>query len=251
MYYYLYDNYSKEQIKYFTLFILLIADLPIIFFTFLDIYKFKCLNKYRIKNNYYRKYPTKNQIICGVRHSLVSLFGIIMPITTIGILFSNYIGYFPYKMDRELPSNIIILCHCMFIFIMSDILFYGLHRLMHIPVLYKMFHKIHHTYSEPYSLTNHYIHPIELIIFFIPAILPGIILNTHISIMWMTAILLNWNGIFIHSGYDFSKNKYLDYIMPSVKEHDLHHRLYICNFSANFTFMDKLFGTYKKFYPNI
>ena len=101
MYYYLYDNYSKEQIKYFTLFILLIADLPIIFFTFLDIYKFKCLNKYRINYNYYRKYPTKNQIICGVRHSLVSLFGIIMPITTFGILFSNYIGYFPYKMDRE------------------------------------------------------------------------------------------------------------------------------------------------------
>ena len=51
MYYYLYDNYSKEQIMYFTLFTLLIADLPIIFFTFLDIYKFKFFDKYRIHYN--------------------------------------------------------------------------------------------------------------------------------------------------------------------------------------------------------
>jgi sterol desaturase/sphingolipid hydroxylase (fatty acid hydroxylase superfamily) len=251
MYYYLYDNYSKEQIMYFTLFILLIADLPIIFFTFLDIFKLKFLNKYRINYYSYRKYPNKNEIIDGTKHSFINFFGIILPISTFGIFISNYISYFPYNMNRELPNNIIILSHIMFIFILSDILFYGLHNLIHTPNLYKMFHKIHHKYNEPFSLTNHYIHPLELILFFIPPVLPGIILNTHITIMWFTTIILNWNGIFIHSGYDFSKNKYLDYIMPSAKEHDLHHRLYNCNFGSTFTFMDKLFGTYKKFYPNI
>ena len=246
MYNYIYDNYSNEQIMYFTLFILFIADLPIIFFTFLDIYKFNFLNKYRINYNCYRKYPNKLEIIDGAKHSLYNLFAIIIPITTIGIFIANYINYFPYKMNRELPHYTTILFHFMFIFIVSDILFYGLHRLMHTPILYKRFHKIHHKYNEPFSLTNHYIHPVELLLFFIPPVLPGIILNTHITIMWVSAILLNWNGILIHSGYYFSKNKYLDYIMPTTKEHDLHHKLFNFNFSSTFTFMDKLFGTYKK-----
>ena len=123
MYYYLYDNYSKEQIMYFTLFILLIADLPIIFFTFLDIFKLKFLNKYRINYNSYRKYPNKNEIIDGTKHSFINFFGIILPISTFGIFISNYISYFPYNMNRELPNNIIILSHIMFIFILSDILF--------------------------------------------------------------------------------------------------------------------------------
>ena len=68
--------------------------------------------------------------------------------------------------------------------------------------------------------------------------------------MWITAIILNWNGILIHSGYHFSNNKYLNYIMPSVREHDLHHKLYNCNFGSTFTFMDRLFGTYKTFLYN-
>ena len=103
MYNYIYDNYSNEQIMYFTLFILFIADLPIIFFTFLDIYKFNFLNKYRINYNCYRKYPNKLEIIDGAKHSLYNLFAIIIPITTIGIFIANYINYFPYKMNRELP----------------------------------------------------------------------------------------------------------------------------------------------------
>ena len=48
IYEYIYDNYTKEEIMYITLIILLIADLPLILFTLLDILQLKCLEKYRI-----------------------------------------------------------------------------------------------------------------------------------------------------------------------------------------------------------
>lgn len=245
MYNYLYDNYSNEIIMYFTLIILFIADLPLIFFTILDIYQFKFFDKYRITYNSYRNYPNKNEIIDGIKHSLFSLFCIIIPVSSIGIFFSNYIRYFPYNMDRELPDYFICFGHLIFILILSDILFYGLHRLMHTPYLYKKFHKIHHKYKEPFALTNHYIHPFELILFFIPPIIPGIILNTHISIMWISAILMNWSGIIIHSGYDLKKIPYIKYITPCILEHDCHHKYFNYNFGATFNFVDKLLGTHK------
>ena len=149
-------------------------------------------------------------------------------------------------MNRELPSNIYCIFNIIFILIGSDILFYILHRTMHTPYLYKKFHKIHHTYKEPFALTNHYLDSTELILFFIPPVIPCIIINTHIYIMWISIILLNWNGIFIHSGYNFT-NKYLKYFTPAIIEHDIHHKLFNYNFGATFTFMDKLFGTYKNY----
>lgn len=245
MYNYLYDNYSKEQIMYFTLIILLIADLPLILFTILDIYKFKIFDKYRINYNSVRKYPNKSEILDGIKHSLFSMFCIILPVSTTGIFIGNHIDYLPFNMNRDIPNFFIFSSHIIFILLLSDILFYFLHRIMHTPYLYKNIHKLHHYYNEPFALTNHYIHPIELIIFFLPPIIPGIILNTHISIMWVSAILMNWSGIIIHSGYDLKKIPYIKYITPCILEHDCHHKYFNYNFGATFNFVDKLLGTHK------
>lgn len=244
MYSYLYDNYNKNDIMYFTLIILLIADLPLIFFTILDILQFTCLDKYRINYNNIRKYPTKTELKDGLIESCKSFFGIILPISFIGIFCGNTLQIYPYNMSRELPNILVCLFHIICIFIMSDILFYIFHRTMHIPFLYKNIHKVHHKYKETFALVNHYLHPLETIIFFFPAIIPPLILQSHITIMWFCAIIMNWNGIIIHSGYDFSI-KIGTLQLPAINEHDKHHMYFNYNYGAMLPFMDKLCGTYK------
>ena len=229
---------------YLTIIVLFIADLPLIFFTLLDILQLKCLDKYRINYNNIRQYPTKKEIKDGIIKSFISFFGIILPISIIGITIGNYLHIYPYNMSRELPNIYICLFHIISIFIMSDILFYIFHRIMHIPILYKNIHKIHHNYKQTFALVNHYLHPVETIIFFFPAIIPSIILQSHIMIMWFCAIIMNWNGIIIHSGYNFSiKIKNIQF--PAILEHDKHHMYFNYNYGAMLPFMDKLCGTYK------
>ena len=240
----IYDNYTKNEIMYMTLIILFIADLPLLLFTLLDILQLKCLNKYRINYNINRQYPTTSEIIDGSIKSFKSFFGIIIPISFIGISIGNYFEIYLYNMSRTLPNIFVCLFHIICIFIMSDILFYIFHRTMHIPILYRNIHKIHHKYKQTFALVNHYLHPVETIIFFFPAVIPPILLQSHIMIMWFCAIIMNWNGIIIHSGYDFSIN-IGNIQLPAIKEHDKHHMYFNYNYGAMIPFMDKLFGTYK------
>lgn len=247
MYSYIYNNFSKNEIMFMTIPILFIANLPLLFFIILDICEFKYFDSYRIKYNNERKYPTKKEISDGIIQSSKDFFGIIIPISFCGIYLSTILDIYPYNIKAELDIFMGIF-HLFIILLMSDTLFYILHRIMHTPYLYKKFHKLHHTYKEPFALTNHYVDYYELLIFFIPPIIPPIILNSHIVVVWLSIIILNWNGILIHSGYNFNliKIEYKNYKFkfPCIKEHDYHHKYFNYNFGATFPFMDQIMGTY-------
>lgn len=247
MYSYIYNNYDESSIMYITIPVLFIANLPVIFFTLLDICEFKYFDSYRIKYNNERKYPTKKEICDGIIRSSKDFLGIIIPISFFGIYLSTSLDIYPYNMKPKLDIFTCIF-HLFIILLMSDILFYFLHRIMHTSYLYKKFHKLHHKYKEPFALTNHYVDYYELLIFFIPPMIPPIILNSHIVVVWLSIILLNWNGILIHSGYNFKILcfKYKNYIFefPCIKEHDYHHKYFNYNFGSTFPFMDQIMGTY-------
>ena len=248
MYNYVYDNYDKNTIMYLTIPILFIANLPLIFFTFLDICKFKCLEEYRINYNNKRKYPSNLELCDGLKESCKGFFGIIIPVAFFGIYLMNNLNIKLYNFEKNVPNVFTFNCEIFVILFMTDILFYFLHRLMHTKYLYQNLHKFHHTYKEPFALTNHYINSIELLLFFIPPIIPPVLLGSHIMVMWCSIILLNWNGIIIHSGYNFIviKIQYKNYKFefPCIKEHDFHHKYFNYNFGSTFPFMDQIMGTY-------
>src|SRR5438045_3808555 len=62
-----------------------------------------------------------------------------------------------------------------------DILFYLTHRLLHLPRFYR-FHKLHHTYTAPFSLTSEVAHPVETLGSFVVPFFSG-----------LTACVLIWN----------------------------------------------------------
>ena len=250
MYSYIYDSYEKNTIMYITIPILFISNLSILFFTFLDIYKFKYFEKYRINYNNKRKYPSTIEIKDGIQESFKAFFGIIIPVAFFGIYLMNIFNINLYNLDRNLPNIFVFMLEIFYIVFMTDVLFYFLHRLMHTKYFYKNLHKFHHTYKEPFALTNHYVHPLELLLFMIPPMIPPILLGSHITVMWCSIIILNWNGLLIHSGYNFNflsiKFKYKNYNFefPCIKEHDYHHKYFNYNFASTFPFMDQIMGTY-------
>ena len=159
----------------------------------------------------------------------------------------NYLCYKlnikPYYISRELPTFSYGLFQFLSLTIFSDFLFYGLHRLFHIPYLYKNIHKFHHSYNYTFAAVHHYIHDIETLVFILPALIPPILLNSHIVITWLYILFIQFVGIYGHSGYVFFDciTKYLPFMRSDY--HDAHHYLFNKNFGLTWTTVDKIFGT--------
>jgi len=243
---YLIINYNQWDILYFTIMVLLISEFPIILFTMLDLLQLDCLKKYRIvySNKPSRIYPTTKEIYHALGVFIPIVFLGLIPISYFGISLLKYLHWNPYNMSSILPSFFDGFCHYFLISILSELFFYGLHRLVHTKRLYWI-HKHHHNYKyNSFSIVNHYLHPIEIVLFIIPPALPPILLGSHLMIVWIYAIITNWLGAYIHSGYQFTILDKL--LMIRSTDHDIHHIRPKHNFGTGLfhSFIDKLFGTY-------
>ena len=210
---------------------LLISEIPVLFFTILDICKFDCFKKNRISYNnsnnilIQRQYPTNKELDIGFIEYIKITLLVLIPISICGIIFIKYI-----KFDFLDRSNIIPSIGCLQLIgllLLGDILFYGLHIVFHHPLLYHI-HKKHHMYqTNSFSLINHCLEPIELITFMIPPILSAFLIRPHIYIMCIYIIIANFMGIY-------------------SKHHDIHHVKKVKNygFGCLYSFSDKVFGTF-------
>jgi sterol desaturase/sphingolipid hydroxylase (fatty acid hydroxylase superfamily) len=115
--------------------------------------------------------------------------------------------------------------------ICEEMLFYWVHRLLHLPVFYQ-FHKWHHRWHSPVALVALSAHPVEhTFCNILPLISGPLILQAP---EWMTLLWISIgtvNGLVSHSGYWFSNGN-----------HDLHHRNHNVNFGL-FGWMDTYCGT--------
>ena len=109
-----------------------------------------------------------------------------------------------------------------------DLFFYIAHRFMHIPILYKWSHKLHHTYKEPIGMEALYLHWFDL--YFgniLPIFTPILYCDLYTTMMWTSLIIT----ITVVSHSNIIKDKHQD-----------HHLLFNYNYGTN-VFMDKLLKT--------
>ena len=140
--------------------------------------------------------------------------------------------------------------------IVFDFFHYISHRLLHHKFLYKYFHKKHHTFPHPISITTFYQDPIDLCITnSIPTILT-LYMTPCISYSFFHYIIIYKNFIEIsgHCGkklYPISSFPQCIWLPRWLRvdlhteDHDLHHSLNNCNYSKRFSLWDKVFHTYK------
>lgn len=137
-------------------------------------------------------------------------------------------------------------------FALHDFYFYWIHRLMHQPKLYRHFHKVHHTSTNPSPWTAYAFHPLEavleagiiaLIAFTIPAH------RSAIVIFFIFQIIYNVYG---HTGYElYPKNFHKTWIGRFINTsvaHNMHHKKFHGNFGLYTLIWDRVFGTIRRDY---
>lgn len=254
----IHDHYKGDpgKITLLTILMLVISDMPLYFFTLLDILKLPSLYKYRLhyatgvtEHLGSRVYPPMKAILHAAKNGEFNfIFGYVIP-GYLMIKLANKLKIFVYDTDRELTWKRLIK-ETILISVLADFMFYGFHRVVHTPALYQIFHKKHHEYKYSMALAHHYMEYHEALLFALPQALPPIMLipffgRMHVMSMWCGMFFTQLGAIMGHAGYNFlTIPDWLPLFRPAY--HDFHHVDYSVNFAANLEFTDRIFGTFMR-----
>lgn len=136
--------------------------------------------------------------------------------------------------------------------VMHDTYFYWMHRLIHHPKLFRLFHLVHHRSVNPTPWAAYSFHPLEAVtetfiyiifLFTIPVTL------WHLFFFFLVSLSINVYG---HLGYEllppaFSRRPIGRWINTSVG-HNLHHHHFKGNYGLYFLFWDRVMGTIRPDY---
>jgi sterol desaturase/sphingolipid hydroxylase (fatty acid hydroxylase superfamily) len=122
-------------------------------------------------------------------------------------------------------------------YILTDVLFYHIHIMIHHPHLYGKIHKLHHTFiNDSYALVALYCTPYEAIVLNIFSVgLGPIIFQISPPYLYIWFALVGINSVATHSGLT------IPYILDG--SHDLHHSLTFKNYGITM-YLDWIYGTY-------
>lgn len=131
------------------------------------------------------------------------------------------------------------------VYIYQDYSTYWIHRIYHIPILYKNFHKLHHKYKQPTAFSVTAIHPVEAVHIQMHYVLPLFVLPVHWVPFYILQLYVYYHGIIDHSGVNF-KAQWWQPWQPDAIFHDNHHQYFHVNFGFNMSIWDKIHGTYRR-----
>lgn len=183
---------------------------------------------------------TKYKIMEGKRHipSMVKIRNAIVLTLLNQALSIPIIGILaPYGVSTHNPSYLEYVLVFAFYAMCADQWFYWSHRILHIPVLYRNIHYVHHKWTYPIALRAVYAHPVEHIVGNLGSLAVGTLLYPmplRFVVVWTCVATLN--AILAHCG---TKVPGVD-----VGSHDLHHRVLSCNFGSSIL-SDQMYGTHR------
>ena len=125
--------------------------------------------------------------------------------------------------------------------------YYFLHRWMHNPRIFRLFHYVHHDSIVTSPWTAFSFHPIESILqaLIVPLII--IFIPMHMSVIFFLLILMTVTATINHLHIEIYPkgfaNNWFGKWWIGASHHSLHHSKYRFNYGLYFTFMDKWFGT--------
>lgn len=123
-----------------------------------------------------------------------------------------------FRIEKALPSAIEVFTHFVVATLFRDVLFYYVHRLLHMKFFYRHLHHVHHQFPAPIALAAVYSHPIDhMMQNAFPIAFPMIVLRSHFLTVVLFATVALLDAALAHSGYDFLR------VPAKVSMHDLHH----------------------------
>jgi sterol desaturase/sphingolipid hydroxylase (fatty acid hydroxylase superfamily) len=124
-----------------------------------------------------------------------------------------------------------------------DIHFYLVHRLIHVPVLYRHIHAVHHASVNPSPWSSLAMHPVEHLLYFSGALI-HFVLPSHPLIVLYHLNYAGLGAVVGHIGYDKILAGDDRAMSTHAFSHYLHHRYFEVNYADGPTPLDKWFGTW-------
>jgi len=135
---------------------------------------------------------------------------------------------------------------CFIFFIMftwMSVHFYFIHRLLHLPFFYKIFHSVHHRNNNVGPWSGISMHPFEHILYFSSVLIHLIIPSSPLHVIFHLTVA-SLGAIIGHAGFDAVILKNNKKIALAHFYHQLHHRYFECNYGALEVPFDEWFGTF-------
>lgn len=142
------------------------------------------------------------------------------------------------------PRVSTVLASIVFFVYLDDALYYGMHRALHHPRIYRRIHATHHRVTTPWAWAGLVMHPVEYTLTGLLTLIGPVLLGSHVVTVWVWVAMRQWIAAEGHCGYRLPLNP--SHLFPGYSGndfHDLHHARFRGNYSGFLGYVDRLVGT--------
>jgi sterol desaturase/sphingolipid hydroxylase (fatty acid hydroxylase superfamily) len=150
-------------------------------------------------------------------------------------------GYGLWGTFAEYPIWFIVFAFVMPIY--HELHFYCVHRLIHVPILYKYIHSVHHNSVNPSPWSSLSMHPIEHLLYWSDSLI-HLIVPSHPLLFLYNLQITGTGAVVGHIGFDKMEVGEGAAVNTHAFAHYLHHKHFEVNYADGATGIDKLFGTW-------
>lgn len=121
--------------------------------------------------------------------------------------------------------------------------FYLVHRAIHIPVLYKYIHSVHHNSINPSPWSSLSMHPVEHLLYFSGSLI-HLVIYSHPLLAIYHLHFAGFGAVVGHVGFDKIETSDESAVDTHAFAHYLHHRYFEVNYADGGIPFDRWFGTW-------
>ena len=121
--------------------------------------------------------------------------------------------------------------------------FYWIHRLLHVPFMYKRFHALHHRNVNVGPWSGLSMHPVEHLLYFSTVLIHAVVASHPVHLI-NHLIYQTLGAAMTHTGYENLLIKDKRRLVLGTFFHQLHHRFFECNYGNQEMPWDRWFGTF-------
>lgn len=158
-----------------------------------------------------------------------------------GVFWAMANGYAPAMLFPDSPLWFVLMFP--FLVIWSSFHFYWVHRLLHVPVVYKYAHALHHRNVNVGPWSGISMHPLEHLLFYTNFVIHLVVPSHPIHVLFH-GYIQSVHPVFSHSGFDRLVVREKQRAKIGDFFHQLHHRYFECNYGTVEMPWDRWFGTF-------
>ncbi len=154
-------------------------------------------------------------------------------------------GFGPWALwgDGRLGLAVWLAAFALILPLIHELHFYCIHRLIHLPKLYKWIHSVHHNSINPSPWSSLSMHPIEHLLYWSDTLI-HVLVPSHPLLLLYHFQISGTGAVVGHVGFDRIETSDSQAIKTHAYAHYLHHKYFEVNYADGTLPLDKWMGTW-------